>query len=258
METVKIIFFDLDGTLIDPQTKLISPKTRQTVKQLRSKGIKVCAVTGRPCASLPDFGDLQFDVMATFNGCFCYTDSAVLYSNPISRQDVQAVLANAAALGRPVSVAVRDRMAANGIDKDLADYYRVPGLVLTVAEDFDETCQEDIYQIMLGYKESYRDTILQGTTGVKLAISWERAADVIPATGGKGCAIVQILNHFGFTPADAIAFGDSYNDLEMFQAVGKGIAMGNAVPQLKAVADDVCGPVSEDGVYQYCVQQGLI
>lgn len=258
MESVKIIFFDLDGTLIDPATKAISPKIRKTLKQLRAKGIKVCAVTGRPCASLPDFGDLQFDVMATFNGCFCYTDDAVLYSNPIDPKDVQAVLENAAALGRPVSVAVRDRMAANGIDQDLADYYRVPGLTLTVAEDFPEACKEDIYQIMLGYRESYRDAILRGTAGVKLAISWERAADVIPATGGKGCAISHILDHFGFTPADAIAFGDSFNDLEMLQAVGKGIAMGNAVPQLKAVADDVCGPVSEDGVYHYCVRHGLI
>lgn len=258
MDSVKIIFFDLDGTLIDPATKAISPKIRQTVKQLRAQGIKVCAVTGRPCASLPDFGDLEFDVMATFNGCFCYTADAVLYSNPISKQDVQTVLANATALGRPVSVAVRDRMAANGIDQDLSDYYRVPGLTLTVAEDFEDACKEDIYQIMLGYKESYRDAILRNTTGVKLAISWERAVDVIPATGGKGCAIAQILKHFGFATDDAIAFGDSFNDLEMLQAVGKGIAMGNAVPQLKAVADEVCGSVAEDGVYHYCLQHKLI
>jgi hydroxymethylpyrimidine pyrophosphatase-like HAD family hydrolase len=44
----------------------------------------------------------------------------------------------------------------------------------------------------------------------------------------------------------------------MLQAVGTGIAMGNATQQLKAVADGICDPVSRDGVYHYCLQQGLL
>jgi len=258
MKQVKIIFFDLDGTLIDPQTGRISEKTLQALKQLQAKGIKRCLVTGRPSASLPDFGDLHFDMISAFNGSFCYTDTEVIYSNPIHRADVQTVLRNAASLGRPVSIAVRDRLAANGIDRDLADYYRVAALDLTVAEDFEETCREDIYQIMLGSRDTEHAVILRGTTNVKLAISWERAVDVIPRAGGKGTAIGHILAHFHLDPAEAMAFGDSHNDLEMLQAVGTGVAMGNASQQVKAVADDVCGPVAEDGIYHYCLRHGLI
>ena len=55
-----------------------------------------------------------------------------------------------------------------------------------------------------------------------------------------------------------MAFGDSYNDIEMLQAVGTGVAMGNAPAQLKEIADDVCGRVSEDGIYRYCIEHGLI
>lgn len=258
MSPAKIIFFDIDGTLIDPQTGRISSKTRQTLKQLREKGTKLCIVTGRPPASLPDFGDLCFDAMATFNGAFCYAGAEVIYSDPLDPADIRIVLQNAAALGRPVSIAVRDRLAANGIDRDLADYYRVAGLELTVAEDFDEACQEDVYQIMIGCAEADHAVIIQGAGRVKLAISWERAVDVIPAAGGKGNAIRRILNYFHLDTTEAIAFGDGLNDIEMLQTVGTGIAMGNAAPRLKAVADHICGHVSEDGIYRYCVDHGLL
>ena len=57
---------------------------------------------------------------------------------------------------------------------------------------------------------------------VKIAVSWERAVDVIPSTGEKGTA------------------------------------MGNASDKIKAEAHQVCGSVTRDGVYHYCVEQGLI
>ena len=258
MAQTKIIFFDFDGTLLDHQTGRISDKTLHTLKQLEEKGIKRCLVTGRPTACLPEFGDLHFDAIATFNGCFCYTDTQVIYSNPIDPADVQIILQNAAALGRPVSVAVQDRLAANGIDPDLGEYYQIAGLTLTVAEDFEEACREPIYQIMLGSREEEHAAVIQGAKKVKLAISWERAVDVIPSTGGKGSAIRQILAHFGLEKSQAMAFGDSHNDIEMLQSVGTGIAMGNATPQLRAVADHVCGPVSQDGIYHYCKECGLM
>lgn len=97
-----------------------------------------------------------------------------------------------------------------------------------------------------------------GGSGVKVAVSWDRAVDVIPASSGKGTAIARVLAHFGLDASQAMAFGDSLNDLEMLRTVGVGVAMGNAKPQLKAVADDVCGAVSEDGIYHYCLEHGLI
>ena len=258
MASVKIVFFDIDGTLVDPQTGRISPKTAIALTKLREKGIKLCVATGRPPASLPDFGELRFDVLSAFNGSLCYTETETIFSNPIPAQAVRQVIQNAAELGRPVSVAVRDRLVANGTDRDLADYYALAGLVLTVAEDFQQACEEPVYQIMLGCREADYPAIIRGVDGVKLAISWERAADVISDGGGKGNGIRKILEYYGLDPSEALAFGDSHNDMEMLRAVGTGVAMGNATEQLKAIADDVCGPVSEDGIYRYCIKYGLI
>ncbi len=55
-----------------------------------------------------------------------------------------------------------------------------------------------------------------------------------------------------------MAFGDGNNDIEMFQAVGHSVAMGNASADLKAIASEVCGTCAEDGIYHYCAEKGLI
>jgi hydroxymethylpyrimidine pyrophosphatase-like HAD family hydrolase len=70
--------------------------------------------------------------------------------------------------------------------------------------------------------------------------------------------VEKMLAYYGIHRSQAIAFGDGGNDIEMLQTVGCGVAMGNASDKVKASADDVCGTVSEDGVYHYCVEYGLI
>ena len=258
MNPVKIIFFDIDGTLVDPATRQISPKTRQALGKLREKGIITCVATGRVPVAFPDFGEVKFDAVCAINGSLCYTEKEVIYTNAISPKSVEQVLKNAEELGRPVSLAVRNGLAANGFDKDLADYYGLSELELIVSDTFEEDCRGEVYQIMLGCREADFPTILKGAEDVKIAVSWDRAVDVIPASGGKGAAIGKILEYFHLDPAQAMAFGDSYNDLDMLQAVGTGVAMGNAADALKEIADEVCGPVSQDGIYHYCVDHGLI
>lgn len=55
MDVIKIIFFDIDGTLIDMKTKRISEKVMDTLKQLKNNGIKICIATGRSPITLPVF-----------------------------------------------------------------------------------------------------------------------------------------------------------------------------------------------------------
>ena len=81
---------------------------------------------------------------------------------------------------------------------------------------------------------------------------------MIPNGNSKGKSILRILEHFNLSAEEAIAFGDGFNDREMLQTVGTGIAMGNAAQELKAVADDVCPDTWDEGIYRYCAGQSLI
>ena len=96
----KIIFFDIDGTLVDPATGLIPESAYTALKLLRENGIMICIATGRPIGSLPDLRDQEFDAMVTFNGSLCYTGEKTIYHCPIPYETVQKVIANAASVGR--------------------------------------------------------------------------------------------------------------------------------------------------------------
>lgn len=257
MKDIKIIFFDIDGTLVKMGEKDLSDKTNELLRRLQDKGIRICIATGRSPAALPKL-NVKFDAYLLFTGSLCCTADSIIYNNPISPDSVKKVIENAAELGRPVSVATTKRLAANGWEEDLSAYYELAHLKLTVADDFEEACQEGVYQIMLGGREWEHDAITKGVDGVKAVSSWHRAVDVIPADGGKGVGIQKILEYFGLTADQAMAFGDSSNDLDMLQTVGTGVAMGNATDRLKAVADDICLSAEEEGLYYYCLEKGLI
>ena len=216
MNNIKIAFFDIDGTLIDIETKIMTETMIETLQRLKSNGIKICIATGRTSVTLPKFEGIEFDAYLTFNGSYCFNKNETIHSNPFSTSDVNLIIDNAKAINRPVSIASTKRLAANGVDEDLKDYYAIAKLKLEISDDFEEVAKEDVYQIMMGARENEYSHILEGTSNVKISAWWDRAVDVIPANSGKGAGIRKILEYYHLSKEDAIAFGDGNNDIEMF------------------------------------------
>lgn len=258
MNNIKIVFFDIDGTLFKLHTNEMSPKTLETLQKLRANGIKICIATGRSPMGLPKFEGIEFDAYLTYNGSYCYADDETIFSNSLQRNDVKQILRNAAKMGKPVTVALKSEMSSNGMDADLERYMSVENLDLEVSEDFDEKVNEEIYQVMLACCPEEYAGILENVEHAKIATWWDKAIDIIPANGGKGMGIEAMLAYYGFNKSEALAFGDGNNDIEMIQTVGTGVAMGNASEDLKAVADEICNDVAEDGIYYYCISHELI
>ena len=206
MGKIKIIFFDIDGTLLRLRAKELSEKTVEALNRLKANGIRLCIATGRTPVSLPHFSGIEFDTFLTFNGSLCYNDTETIFSNPIS----------------------------------------------------PDVSNEEVYQLLLGCRETDYSAILKDVDGAKIAAWWDRAVDIIPANGGKGIGIQKVLEYYHLDKSEALAFGDGNNDIEMLLSVGTGVAMGNASPQLKEVADEICKDVAEDGIYDYCLTHGLI
>lgn len=251
MNQIKIVFFDIDGTLIDIHTRSITERTLTMLRDLQHSGIQICIATGRAPAQIPAFGGVVFDAYLTFNGSYCYAGDKTIFSNPIPEEDVQQIIRNAQLLGRPVCAARKDRFAANGLDQDLIDYYAISRQALTVEPDFGNFIRQDIYQIMMGCRRKDFPRILDGVREAKIEAWWDRAVDIIPRTSGKGNGVRKILDFFHYDKSEAMAFGDGDNDIEMLQAVGHGIAMGNGSENVKAAAEEVCGNCAEDGIYYY-------
>ena len=257
---IKIAFFDVDGTLVDMEKKVITPAMIETLKHLKENGIILCIATGRGPYMVPTFPGIDFDVFLSYNASYCYTKDEVIFSNPIPKEDVKAIVENASEIHRPVFLAGVEGGGANGCDKDLADYFAIAKSKVNVLDnfDFEKLMDKKVYQMMVGcYKEEYAD-ILRDVDGARITAWWTRAADITPANGNKGVGVRKILDYYHLDKENAIAFGDGTNDIEMLEAVGTGVAMGNATDDVKAVADAICGHVAEDGIYHYCKEQGLI
>ena len=255
---IKIAFFDIDGTLIDFDKESISEKTKTALNGLRKNGIRIVLATGRAPVTLPQFDGVEFDAFLTFNGSCCYNEKDTIFSKPIPHSDVEQIIKNATKMDRPVSVATKKRVAANGKDKDLQDYYTIVKLPLEIAVDFEQIIKDDVYQIMVGSRKEEYPYLIKEAPNAQITAWWERAVDIIPKDSGKGNGVDRILDYYHLTREQALAFGDGGNDIEMLQTVGTGVAMGNASEEVKLSANEVCKSVSEDGVYHYCLEHGLI
>lgn len=258
MNDIKIVFFDIDGTLLKPHTNELSLKTLETLQKLRENGIRICVATGRSPLGLPKFPEIKFDVYLTYNGSYCYTENTTIFSNSLEKEDVKQILHNAKEMDKAVIVAIPSDLLTNGFDDDLEKFMAVENLTMRVSPNFDERVNDEVYQVMLACCPDEYDTIMKNVKHAKIATWWDKAIDIIPLTGGKGMGIASVLEYFGYDKSEALAFGDGNNDIEMLQAVGTGVAMGNASKELKAVADAICGDVTEDGIYHYCVEHGFI
>lgn len=260
MRSVRIAFFDIDGTLVPLGKGVLSERTREALQALQRRGVRIAVATGRAIGSVPSFPGISFDAFLTFNGSYCADrERRCIEKSVIPKKDVIQILGNAASLNRPVTLAGLSQQCANGSEKDLADYYAISGQRVPVRPDFDSfLSREDIYQIMMGGRKEEYGRILAGTEHAEITAWWPLAVDIIPKGSGKGRGACAILQHFGLSQEEAIAFGDGRNDIPMFRAVGTGIAMGNAGQEVKDCADRICPSAEEDGIWQYCREQHLL
>ena len=184
MTKPKIIFFDIDGTLV-PLKEGIRPRTVEALQKLRQNGIKLCIATGRAPMEVPKFEGVTFDAFLTYNGSYCFTPERDVFKNLIPKADIALLRRNAEALGRPMALATKDRLAANGSDPDLAEYFAIGGVELVIADDFDAMAQGEIFQVLMSGREAEYPAILKDVENAKID-----AIDHVTQRALQGAAIV--------------------------------------------------------------------
>lgn len=258
MKKIKIAFFDIDGTILRFGKPDMTEKVKEALNMLQKNGVLICLATGRPLVAIPKFEGVNFDLTIAFNGSVCMAEDKVITNLVIPYEEVMTIINNATRMGRAVAIATKTKIVANGADEALREYFELASLKATPSPEFDEAVKEEVYQMMMGCKRSEWDEVLEGTNNARIAAWWDCAVDIIPDGSGKGNAIKKVVEYFGFSLDETIAFGDGGNDVDMLQAAGIGVAMGNASDSVKAEADEVCGSVDEDGIYYYLKEKGLV
>ena len=108
--------------------------------------------------------------------------------------------------------------------------------------------QNDVYQTLIFMEEKDESLYCETFPNVQF-VRWHRySCDILPSGGSKATGIEKVLERMGISFENAVAFGDGINDMEMLQAVGTSVAMGNGHEKVKAIATHIADHVDNDGL----------
>jgi Cof subfamily protein (haloacid dehalogenase superfamily) len=248
MTQKKLIFFDIDGTLLDHDKKL-PINTVKAINELRSLGHYVAIATGRAPFMFKDIrSDLSISSFIGFNGQYVVVEEEPLYKNPLKKSTLQKLHEQTEEAGHPL-VFMNDATMKASVANHPHIHESLGTLNFTHPETDPHFYKEnDVYQTLLFCEKVDESSYVDVYSDFHF-IRWHHVStDVLPSGGSKAKGIEIMMKKLGFNRKDVIAFGDGLNDLEMLEFAGTGVAMGNGVQSAKNVADIVTKPVGEDGI----------
>lgn len=258
-QKIKVVFFDVDGTIYEHKYHDFPASTKQTLKQLKENGYKIVIATGRCRQELnyapAFFREFDFDAIIYDSGAIITCDHEILEQKLIDHESMQRLKAYCDTHHLDLRYANYDINYFNHpVDPAISDVYFK--LYLTVPQ-IKPYAGEAVSNVLLYADESNIDEIKAMLPECDFT-GHEDVYEVTAKNVNKASAIQSIITKWNVAMDEVIAFGDGYNDVEMVKTAGIGVAMGNACDALKEVADYVCEKIGEDGVYHTCIKYGLI
>ena len=248
MHDIKAIFLALDGTLLTSD-KQIDDKDKNTLICCLNQGIKIILISGRPIFYVESIAK-QIDprVMCMgYNGAY-FRDSCLEINQCISAKHLQQIreLLDAYSIQKYY---LKGLHAIYSSDMDQRFIYKeVPTYLYTKEEKIDA----HIYKILMvdsrldvseGFKKQVQDFLSVTSSHIS-------SLDIMDKSVNKGNAINALMQTYKWNQDNLMAFGDSLNDIDMFEHVKYSIAMGNGMDMVKEKAWDITTSNDENGITQ--------
>ncbi len=255
---IKVIFFDVDGTLLSHSKTEVSISTRRSLDKLKKKGIQCVVATGRHMLEMEKLpvNDIDFDGYITLNGQLWLDDMRrEIYGFPIAGEEKEYILKLFEERKYPTMIVERDAMYINFVDPLVE---RAQRAISTEVPEPGKYTGNEIYQAVV-YVEKGNEGFLKKQLPNSEITRWnDYAVDIIQNGGGKVSGIQRFLAESNIGKHETMAFGDGENDIGMLKFVGIGVAMGNSGKDVKAASDYVTLGVDEDGIEKALLHYGLI
>lgn len=256
----KIVFFDVDGTLLSEIDRTLPVSTKEAISELIKRGIKVVVATGRPYNLCEEFKMMGIDTIISANGALIKCGEDVLYKSVLSSETVQSISDFADLHGHGISY-FTEQFAMNGIGRDDE---RIMGalqetLSITQYPDKIGCLTEEVYCVCLYADVNEVEKFEEQFPQLRFERFHSYVTNVLEqAEVSKSAAIKSVLTYLNISKEEAIAFGDGGNDIDMLDYVGLGIAMDNGNELLKQRADFVTKKASEGGISYALKKFGII
>lgn len=252
---VEAVILDLDGTLLRSD-KSISPRTAAVLSRAQDAGLALIVATARaPRAFVMDLVAEHFaeSYCIFYNGAVIRNDARGYYCHfPLAPKTVSELLEMLADNAEGTSVTLESE----------GEWFSPPTLtraeICALQQKYGEAprclslhgiAQRQISKVLFHYRPEHLPIVehLFGKASV-LITDGGTLAQVSAIQATKEDAAARVLGHLHIDPARVMVFGDDYNDLGLFRLCGFPVAMGNAVPELKAIAWRVTLDNDDDGV----------
>lgn len=252
-----LIAIDLDGTLLTNE-KQISPRTKKALREAIRQGHKVVISTGRPFrSSKPYYDELQLDTpIVNFNGALVHhplDQKWGFYHYPLKQETAQEVIDMCKEFGvKNIMMEVMDEVYLKNHDERILTTYLDPSIPIKHLPS--KVAVQPTTLLIHPYEKdslALRNYLAQAHAEVINHRQWNapwHVIEIVRSGLNKAVGLEQVAKSFNIERQDIIAFGDEDNDLEMLQYAGTGVAMGNAIPKLKEVADEITLTNEEEGI----------
>ncbi|MCM1159024.1 MAG: HAD family hydrolase [Bacteroidales bacterium] len=271
----KYIFLDIDGTLVG-RDAVIPESARQAILKARENGHKVFICSGRSRAEMhEDILSVEMDGIIGSAGAYVEVGGKMIYHRPMTEKMNARLLDYFGARGIAILLETNEDLYVNeAAMNDIREYTEYCKLrnepydeaLFGMAKPLSEAAEpaklpvNKLLYVTKKFKpEDIRRDLEREFTVVDSAITLPGNSGEISEYGmhkGKGIRIVT--EYFGADLQDTIGIGDGENDIGMLKSAGTAIAMGNANPLLKEIADYVTTDVDADGIKNAFYQYGLI
>lgn len=265
MQDIHLIALDLDGTVFDDQ-KHITPRTLAAIRAALDKGIDVIPATGRSVTGVPkEFLHMPGVRYAlTSNGASVVelatgkaivtlpfeTDLALRVLEVVQRfSSSLSLFVNGECYTDPASAAIVEACCP----PELLSYVRdsrvvVDDLAALIRSRPGEVEKFSIMYASTELRDAAREAVLAACPEVDATSSVKDNLELNAPGVNKGRGLMALAEYLGLRKDQVMACGDSGNDLEMVRLAGLGVAMANAFPEVKEVADVITLDNNHDGV----------
>ncbi len=251
---MKLIFFDIDGTLISDYKAEIPESAKKAIQKARENG-HICMVNtgrtqkmvGRELTEQVEFDGYVFGcgTMATYHDKLLFHDTLTLEQSQRIIDGLQKHRIDAVLEGRDNDYIARPEQMYTDFFKEYARVYRH-------FEFVDMEGALGNYDKLYAYipdKEQLQAFVEDFSEDLDFIDRENGFYEIVPKDYSKAHGIRHMAELLKIPMEDTVAIGDSSNDLDMMQCAGISIAMGNATRQVKDVADYVTTDVDKDGIW---------
>jgi Cof subfamily protein (haloacid dehalogenase superfamily) len=273
---MKYLFLDVDGTLYSSQIADVPISARRALSLAQAGGSRIFLCTGRSLAECTKYLNMGFDGFVFGAGAMIYAGGKRIYDEPLEPGQVKEIQAFLEKFNFGWSL---EGQAGAYCDERGYEYIlpyfsgrNTPRSVM-IQQCMDNGCypvaymdpREKIYKVC-GFTENTQVDLsamrAQLPKAYSLTVSLvsenDTTCEMMNGAINKGTGLARVLDYYGARAEDAVAIGDSDNDIPMLKKAGTGIAMGNAFPSVKEAADWITTDILDDGIWNAFRHVGVI